>query len=325
MQSVQIIGGKMKKFISVIIVAALAALSFCSCDSSVVKKDALSIVCTTFPQYDYLKNILGSEENLTLLLDNGGDLHSYEPTARDIVTISTADLFVYVGGNSDKWVENTLRSAGNANLKTVALIELTETYEEEFVAGMEHHHEHEHEHDEHCTPDEHIWLSLRNSAKITQALCDTVCEIDNKNAPIYRENTKKYISELNALDKEYKSVVEAAKRKTVLFADRFPFRYLVEDYELTYYAAFAGCSSESEASFQTMAFLIDKTKELSLPVVLTIDGSDGSIAKTVCNETGAKAAMLDSCQSVSAQDIANGASYLKIMKNNLEVLKEALN
>lgn len=325
MQSVQIIGGKMKKIISVITVATLAALILCSCNSGVAKKDMLSIVCTTFPQYDYLKNILGSEENLTLLLNDGGDLHSYEPTARDIVTISTADLFVYVGGNSDKWVESTLRSAGNASLKTVVLTELVKTYEEEYVAGMEHNHEHEHKHDEHCTPDEHIWLSLRNAAKITQSLCDAVCEIDNKNASIYKSNAEKYISELNDLDTEYKSAVKAAKRKTVLFADRFPFRYLVEDYDLTYYAAFAGCSSESEASFQTMAFLIDKTKELSLPVVLTIDGSDGSIAKTVCSETGAKAAMLDSCQSVSAEDIINGTSYLKIMKNNLEVLKEALN
>lgn len=311
----------MKKIVSVIIITVFAMLILCSCGSTAPENDTLSIVCTTFPQYDYLKNIIGSGENLTLLLDDGGDLHSYEPTAQDIITISSADLFVYVGGNSDKWVENTLKAANNPELKTIALMELVETYEEEYVAGMER----EHEHGEHGTPDEHIWLSIRNAAIITQALCDAVCEIDSENAQVYKENTQNYTSELNALDAEYSAVVEAAERKALLFADRFPFRYLIEDYGLTYYAAFAGCSSESEASFQTMAFLIDKTKELALPVVLTIDGSDGSIAKTVCEETGAKTAVLDSCQSVSAEDIENGTSYINIMKSNLEVLREALN
>lgn len=310
----------MKKIISVILIAASLMLIFCSCENTSAKKDALSIVCTTFPQYDYLKNILGSDENLTLLLDNGGDLHSYEPTAQDIIQISSADMFVYVGGNSDKWVEGALKAANNPNLKTISLMELVEVYEEEYVAGMEHEHN-----DKHGTPDEHIWLSLRNAAAITQALCDTICKIDGKNAQTYKDNTQKYISELKALDAEYSSVVESAKRDTLLFADRFPFRYLIEDYNLTYYAAFAGCSSESEASFQTMAFLIDKTNELKLPLVLTIDGSDGSIAKTVCDETGAESAELDSCQSVSSEDIKNGTSYINIMKNNLEVIREALN
>lgn len=311
----------MKKFVSVILIAVSLMLIFCSCGSTVPENDTLSIVCTTFPQYDYLKSIIGSEENLTLLLDDGGDLHSYEPTAQDIITIGCADLFVYVGGNSDKWVENTLRSANNPELRTIALMELVETYEEEYVAGMEH----EHEDNEHAAQDEHIWLSLKNAAIITQALCDAVCDIDEKNAQAYKQNTEKYIYQLNALDAEYSDTVSSAARKTVLFADRFPFRYLTEDYGLTYYAAFAGCSSESEASFQTMAFLIDKTKELALPVVLTIDGSDGSLAKTVCEETGAESITLDSCQSVSAEDIKSGTTYLKIMENNLEVLREALN
>ena len=311
----------MKKIISVLIITVTVMLILCSCGNTAQKNDTLSIVCTTFPQYDYLKNIIGSDENLTLLLDDGGDLHSYEPTAQDIISIGSADLFVYVGGNSDKWVESTVKTANNPNLRTVALMELVKTYEEEYVAGMEH----EHEHNDHGTPDEHIWLSLRNAATITQALCDTVCEIDAENAQIYKANTEKYISQLNALDAKYSAAVESAERKTLLFADRFPFRYLIEDYGLTYHAAFAGCSSESEASFQTLAFLIDKTKELSLPVVLTIDGSDGSLAKTVCEETGAKSAMLDSCQSVSSEDIKSGTTYLKIMKNNLEVLREALN
>ena len=310
----------MKKLISVILIVVMGVLLFCSCNGNTVESNGLSIVCTTFPQYDYLKNIIGTEENLTLLVDDGGDLHSYEPTAQDIIKISTAELFVYIGGNSDEWVDATLKSANNPELKTVALTELVETYKEEYVAGMEHEH-----HNEHATIDEHIWLSLRNAAKITQALCDAVCEIDRENEPKYRANAAEYISQLNALDIEYAAVISNAKRNTLLFADRFPFRYLVEDYGIEYYAAFAGCSSESEASFKTMAFLIDKTNELKLPVVLTIDGSDGSLAKTVCDETGAKSAELDSCQSVSSEDIKNGTSYINIMKNNLEVLKGALN
>lgn len=310
----------MKKFISVILIGIFSLLTLCSCGNTASKTEGLSIVCTTFPQYDYLKNIIGSEENLTLLIDNGGDLHSYEPTAQDIIRIGSADLFVYVGGNSDKWVESTLKSANNPDLKTLALTEIVETYKEEYVAGMEHEH-----HNDHAATDEHVWLSLRNAAKITQALCDAVCEIDKENKQIYQKNAADYIAQLNALDIEYTAVISSAKRNTLVFADRFPFRYLIEDYSLEYYAAFAGCSSESEASFQTMAFLINKTKELGIPLVMTIDGSDGSIAKTVCEETGAKSAELDSCQSVSSADIKNGTSYINIMKNNLEVLREALN
>lgn len=312
----------MKKFISVILICIFSLLTLCSCKSVAPSDtDGLSIICTTFPQYDYLKNIIGNDKNLTLLVDNGGDLHSYEPTAQDIIRISSADLFIYVGGNSDNWVEATLKSANNPDLKTVALTEIVETYKEEYVAGMEH----EHHNAEHAAVDEHVWLSLRNAATITQVLCDAVCEIDKENEQLYKANTAEYISQLNALDIEYEAVISNAKRNTLVFADRFPFRYLIEDYSLEYYAAFAGCSSESEASFQTMAFLIDKTKELGIPVVLTIDGSDGSIAKTVCEETGAKSAELDSCQSVSSEDIQNGTSYINIMKSNLEILREALN
>lgn len=312
----------MKKTVSVILAAVLMLLMLCSCGGVTGGEDRLSIVCTAFPQYDFVKNILGSEEGLTLLLDDGGDLHSYEPTAQDIIKIGSADLFVYVGGASDEWVESTVKATENPDLKTIALMNLVDTLDEEYVAGMEHEHE---EHGENETQDEHVWLSLKNAAVITQALCDAICEIDPENSDVYKANAEEYIAQLNSLDGKYQAAVDSAARKTVLFADRFPFRYLVEDYGLEYYAAFAGCSSESEASFETMAFLIDQTKELSLPVVLTIDGSDGSLAKTVCESTGAKTAVLDSCQSVSADDIANGASYINIMKNNLEILREALN
>lgn len=318
----------MKKFICLIF-SALITVSFCACGNPTDNgSDELSIVCTAFPQYDYIKNIIGSEKNLTLLLDDGGDLHNYEPTAQDIISIGSADLFVYIGGVSDEWVEGALQSANSKTLRTIAIMDLVDTYEEEYVAGMQHEHSHSHNEahsGDHKNEDEHIWLSLRNSAEITQALCDEICKIDPANAEKYKTNAQNYINKLNSLDKEYESVIESAKRDVLLFADRFPFRYLIEDYNLTYHAAFAGCSSESEASFETMAYLIDKTAELKLPVILTIEGSDGSLAKTVCDETGAKSATLNSCQSVTAQDIENGTSYINIMKSNLEILQEALN
>lgn len=313
----------MKKIISILICAVLCMSVMCSCGDNIASDDGLKIVCTAFPQYDYVKNILGTEDGLSLLLDDGSDLHSYEPTATDIIEIASADLFIYIGGVSDEWVEGALKSANSDSLRTVALMDLVETYDVDYVAGMEKDHSHKHG-DEH-EKDEHIWLSLRNSAEITQALCDIICEIDSANAETYKANAESYVNSLNELDGEYKTVVESAKRKTLLFADRFPFRYLVEDYNLEYHAAFSGCSSESEASFQTMAFLIDKTKELNLPVVITIEGSDGSIAEMICKETGANAVVLDSCQSVSSVDIENGTSYINIMKSNLEILREALN
>ncbi len=313
----------MKKIISILICAVLCMTVMCSCDNNGTNHEGLKIVCTAFPQYDYVKNILGTSDGVTLLLDDGADLHSYEPTATDIIEIASADLFICIGGVSDEWVEGALKSANSDSLKTVALMDLVETYDVDYVAGMEK--EHDHSHDGEHEKDEHIWLSLRNSAKITQTLCDIICEIDTANADKYKTNAANYINSLNELDSEYKSVVESAKRNILLFADRFPFRYLVEDYSLEYHAAFSGCSSESEASFQTMAFLIDKTKELDLPVVIIIEGSDGSIAEMIGKETGAKTLTLDSCQSVSSADIENGTSYINIMKNNLEILREALN
>lgn len=312
----------MKKILSIILIAA-ALLCLCACGSTPEEapKCNLRIVCTAFPQYDFVKNILGTDEGLTLLTDDGGDLHSFEPTAQDIITIGSADLFIYIGGVSDEWVDGVISAANNPDLKTVALMDLVEAYDEEYAAGMEH----EHSDEEHTEKDEHIWLSLGNASAITQQICDIISEIDTENADRYRANAGKFIADLITLDLQYRLAVDEAKRNVLLFADRFPFRYIVEDYGLEYYAAFAGCSSESEASFETMAFLIDKTNELSLPVVLTIDGSDGSIAKTVCDSTGAKTAVLDSCQSVSMADIKNGTTYIGIMRNNLEVIREALN
>ena len=319
----------MKKYLSIFFAVIFAAVTFCSCGNNIPESDKTGIVCTTFPLYDFARSITGSEEGITLLLDDGADLHSYEPTAQDIIRIASADIFIYGGGMSDDWVEGALKSASNPNLRIIAAMDMVNTLKEEYIAGMQqetHEHEHREAHNgNHADEDEHIWLSLRNAAEIVEKLCNEFCIVYPENAEIYRRNAQNYIAQLNALDEEYKSVIDTAKRKTVLFADRFPFRYLTEDYSLTCFAAFAGCSSESEASFETMAFLIDKTKELGLPVILTIEGSDGSLAKTVCEATGAKTLVLDSCQSVSSADILSGTNYLAVMKSNLEILREALN
>ncbi len=311
----------MKKILAVLITAVTILCIFCGCGNvQTEEQNGIKIVCTAFPQYDFAKNILGEAEGSVILLtDNGADLHSYEPTAADIIEIGSADLFIYVGGVSDEWVDGIIKSANNPKLKTLAITDTVDTLNNEIENGTHHNHEHE------LQKDEHIWLSLENAAEITTAISQKMCEADSENTAVYTANANAYIEKINALDGEYESVINSAKRKVLLFADRFPFRYLTESYSLEYYAAFSGCSSESEASFETMAFLIDKTNELSLPVILTIDGSDGSLAKTVSDATGAKIKTLDSCQSVSIADIENGTDYLKIMASNLEVLKEALN
>ena len=319
----------MKKFIA-ILMACLFVLSFTTAFAE--SENTLSIVCTTFPQYDWVRQILGDRVNdvdLTLLLDNGIDLHNYQPTAGDIIRIARCDLFIYTGGESDGWVDDVLATAQNPRMKIVNLLASVEAKEEETVEGMQ---EEDHDHDEHAHDeieyDEHVWLSLRNAETLIETIANTLCELDAANAPAYQENSANYIAQLSELDNQYKDVVANGQRTTILFADRFPFRYLADDYGLTYYAAFAGCSAETEASFETIAFLAQKVDELQLPAVLTIEGANHAIAETVVASTQAKNQVIltmNSIQSVTAKDAQNGESYLGIMADNLNVLKEALN
>lgn len=322
----------MKKIIA-ILMACLFVLSFTTAFAESEK--TLSIVCTTFPQYDWVRQILGDRVNdvdLTLLLDNGIDLHNYQPTAGDIIRIARCDLFIYTGGESDGWVDDVLATAQNPRMKIVNLLASVEAKEEETVEGMqEEDHDHD-EHDEHAHDeieyDEHVWLSLRNAETLIETIANTLCELDAANAPAYQENAANYIAQLSELDNQYKDVVANGQRTTILFADRFPFRYLADDYGLTYYAAFAGCSAETEASFETIAFLAQKVDELQLPAVLTIEGANHAIAETVVASTQAKNQVIltmNSIQSVTAKDAQNGESYLGIMADNLNVLKKALN
>ncbi len=296
----------------------------------------MSIVTTIFPEYDWVMNILGDKsENaeVTMLLDNGVDLHSYQPTAMDIAKIADCDLFIYVGGESDEWVEDALAESTNPDMKVINLLEVLgdSVKEEEIKEGMEHDHEegedHDHDHEE-PEYDEHVWLSLRFASVICKKIADTVAEIDSANAESYKSNAESYISELNALDSEYSDVIGSASCRTLLFGDRFPFRYLTDDYGLDYYAAFVGCSAETEASFETIIFLSEKVDERNLKNVMIIESSDGKIAQTIIDNTESKDQQiltLDSMQSTTSKDVQSGSSYLSIMKSNLEVLKTALN
>ena len=322
----------MKKILSVLLSAALLA----GCAAPAAPRtppesaDKLQVVATIFPVYDWVREVAGPDaENLdlTLLLDGGTDLHSYQPSAQDMAAIANCDLFVYVGGASDAWVADALQESANPDRKAVNLMELlgTRVYEEETVEGMEAEDHDDHDHEEHET-DEHIWTSLQNAAELSASLADALGELDPANAARYTANAAAYGEKLNALDGEYAAAVEAAPVKTLLFGDRFPFRYLVEDYGLAYYAAFPGCSAETEASFETVAFLAGKVSELDLPAVLTIEGSDQKIAQTIVQNAGGDRAILtlDAMQATSAEDAAAGTTYLSVMEQNLAVLRQAL-
>ncbi len=343
----------MRKYLFLFIAAILMAGSLCACgsgtDGTAVGNDKIQIVTTIFPEYDWVINILGenpADAEVTMLLDNGVDLHSYQPTAEDILKISTCDLFVYVGGESDEWVEDALAEATNNDMVVIDLLNVLgdSVKEEEVVEGMqeeEHDHdheededagsdedEHEHEHEEgEVEYDEHVWLSLRNAAVFVQSISDSVQNIDPDNAKTYRNNTLAYIEKLNSLDEEYKTVVQNASFHTLLFGDRFPFRYLVDDYGLDYYAAFVGCSAETEASFETISFLAQKVDELGLPAVMTIEGTDHRIAETIVQNTldkNMQILTMDSMQSTTSRDVQNGTTYLSVMESNLSVLTDAI-
>ena len=294
--------------------------------------DQLRIVTTIFPEYDWVHQIMGDRaENaeITMLLDSGVDLHNYQPTADDIVTVSQCDLFLYVGGESDEWVEDVLATADNPDLTAINLLEVLgdSAKEEEIVEGMEAEEEGESE-EEGPKYDEHVWLSLKNAALLCQYIADRLGEIDPDGQADYKANAAAYIQQLNELDGEYQAMIDNAPLDTLLFGDRFPFRYLADDYGLNYYAAFVGCSAETEASFETVVFLAEKVDALNLPAVLKIEGGDGKLAQTIVDNTQAKTAQvleLNSMQSVTAEDVSQGTDYLSIMEDNLYILQDALN
>ena len=332
----------MKKIIIAVLCMLLTAGALAGCgEKNKSEKNAdLSIVATIFPGYDWVREIMGDEaENadITMLMDNGTDLHSYQPTADDISKISQCDLFIYAGGESDEWVKDALKHAENKDMKVINMMEMLgdSVKTEEVVEGMESEHDHDHDEDgdhhdsdQEVEYDEHTWLSLKNAEMICEAIENDLSSLDPENKDIYKKNSEEYISKLSELDSKYQKTVDDAARKTVLFGDRFPFRYLTDDYGLDYYAAFVGCSAETEASFKTVKFLAEKVDELDLPCVMTIEGSDHKIAETIIRNTAdkdQKVLTMDSMQAVTASDLKDGKTYLSVMEKNLEALKEALN
>ncbi len=339
----------MKNILIVLMTAVMMAGCLTGCGGNTTAKaagkDRIRIVTTVFPEYDWVMSILGdnpADAEVVMLLDNGVDLHSYQPTADDIMKISDCDMFIYVGGESDEWVEDALKEATNDDMAVINLLEVLgdSVKEEEVVEGMqedEHEHEHEedeaghedeHEHEEEGPEyDEHVWLSLRNAEKLTEYISNELKKIDPENAGLYGKNADAYISSLNELDGRYKDAVSKAPVKTLIFGDRFPFRYLTDDYGLSYYAAFVGCSAETEASFETITFLAGKVDELSLHAVMTIEGPDHRIAETIVENTkdkNQKILTMDSMQSTTSKDVKEGKTYLSVMEDNLAVLTEAL-
>ena len=332
----------MKKIITFMLVAVLAVCALSGCGTSKSGEDTkdkkIKIVTTIFPEYDWVMQILGDKADkadVTMLLDKGVDLHSYQPSTADIAKISEADVFIYVGGESDEWVEDVLKEAKNKKLKVINLMDVMgdKAKEEEVKEGMQPEEEEHAEEakdgkeEEEVEYDEHVWLSLKNAKIFTKKIADVLSEVDKDNAKTYQANYESYAKKLDDLDKKYAEAVASAKNKTLVFGDRFPFRYLVNDYGLDYYAAFVGCSAESEASFETVTFLAKKIDELGLGNVLTIEGKNHKIAKTVVDNTknkDQKVLTMDSMQSTTAKDVKDGATYLGIMEKNLEVLKEAL-
>ena len=314
------------------VVICMGLFSGCGSNSQAANKK-YSIVCTIFPEYDWAKQVLGDDAanfDLTLLLDSGVDLHNYQPTADDIIKISNCDIFVYVGGESDEWVEDALKEATNKNMQVMNLLEVLggDIKEEELVEGMQGEEEEvEEEVEEGPEYDEHVWLSLKNAQVIVNKIKDAVCNVDKDNSDKYEKNASQYISQLSDLDSKYEDAVKKENTKTVLFGDRFPFRYLVEDYDLEYYAAFVGCSAETEASFGTITFLAKKVDELGLSSIFVLEGSDQKIAETIIQNTKDKnqqILVLDSMQSTTSGDIEEGATYIKAMEKNLEALQNGL-
>lgn len=325
-----------RKYILALLLVFLAAiLSGCASDSKekAGKKDTqdngkLKVVTTIFPQYDFVREIAGDYVDLQMLLKPGEESHSYEPTPKDIIDIQNCDLFVYVGGENDAWVEDILESMDNSGRKTLRLVDCVDTVEEEHVEGMkEERHLEVHDEDgeaEEGEIDEHVWTSPRNAVRIVENLTELLCQEDPIHAGEYRNSAKTYEEKLNSLDEQFRKVVEESPRKELLFGDRFPFRYFADEYGLEYYAAFPGCASDTEPSAATMAYLINKVKEDQIPVILKMELSNDHIAKAVAEATGAKVEVFYSCHNITAQQFKEHVTYLDLMEQNVETLKEAL-
>jgi zinc transport system substrate-binding protein len=286
----------------------------------------INVVATVFPPYDFVREVAGDRVNLTMLLPPGAESHSFEPTPRDIITVQNCDVFIYVGGESDAWVETILESMDTSRMKIITLMDCVDVVEELVVEGMQEEEEEEdpsHDHEE-AEYDEHVWTSPRNARLIVRKIADVLQAVDGANAGEYEKNAAAYTAKLDELDASFQAVLRDARRKTIVFGDRFPFRYFADAYGLSYFAAFPGCSTETEASAATVAFLINKVRSEQIPVVFHIELSNEKIADTICEETGARKLLLHAVHNVSKRDFERGASYYSLMSGNIETLRAAL-
>ena len=304
----------MKKAVSAILLILLLLLAL-----PVLAEASLSIVSVNFPEYDLARAIAGEEAEVTMLLPPGSESHSFEPTPQDIITIANANLFFYNGGESDTWARTILESLGDAQPVSLRMMDCVQLVSEERTESMSG------EIEEEEAPDEHVWTSLRNMKQIAAVLCDTLCALAPQQEADFRQRTEAYLAELTALDEAFTQVVESSERKLLIFGDRFPFRYFVEDYGLSYDAAFPGCSEQTEPNVNTIISLTQRILSEKIPVVLTLEFSSGKTADILCEETGAVRRTFHSCHTVSTADLENGVTYLSLMRDNLAVLEEALN
>ena len=312
--------------------AVIAAASLSGCAESRKSEDGrLRIVCTNFAEYDWTKNIIGSTDraDITYLLGSGVDIHNYQPSTQDMLTISGCDVFIYSGGESETWVDDAIENVHNKDLRVLRLFDALgqNLKEEETKEGMATEEEEEDEEEDGIEYDEHIWLSLKNAEILCKSICDTICEADPQNSSAYRSNLDSYEKKLSTLDAEYTEMIANSASRTIIVGDRFPFRYLVDDYGIDYYAAFPGCSAETNASFETVATLAGKLDELKLGTVFILENSDDSIARSVIDNSKSKDAnieKLDSLQSVTQKNADDGVTYLSLMEDNFTTLKKVL-
>lgn len=331
---------RLRKMLSLLTLSALFLVGASGCSTTLesqAQNEKPDIICVSFAEYDWTKEILGEhiqDVNLTYLLENGIDLHNYQPSARDMIQISGCDLLIYTGGESGSWVDDMFRTeTPDAGMHVIRLMDAiqdsvkTEEYKEGMQTDSDHDHDQDHAESEIPEYDEHVWLSVRNAGKICDVICQNLCELDAVHAQDYQKNLKNYHIELDNLDQEFVRMTEQSSVKTLIFGDRFPFRYFMDDYGLDYYAAFMGCSSDTEASFETIVFLAEKMDELQAEAIFRIENSSDSLAESIISSTeqkNQKILCLNSMQSVTAQEIADGASYLSIMRTNRDTLSEVL-
>lgn len=317
---------KLKRKLLAVITAAATVLSLCACssESGYFKSDSgkLKIISTVFPPYDLARQIAGDNAEISILLPPGSEIHNYEPSAKDMIAIRNCDIFLYIGGENEQWAEKLINSNDTENVTAVKLIDYVPTLSED---EDEHDHDHDHDHEHGHETDEHIWTSPKNAQLMLSAVYDAICKVDPSDKQTYTKNKDAYAKQLSDLDDAYRSAVDNAKNKTIVLADKFPFRYLAHEYGLEFSAAFAACSDESEPGVSTMIKLTKTIKENNIPAVYYLEFSSTKIADTLCDETGATKLMLHSCHNVSKQDIENNVSYVDLMKQNLENLKLTLN